>query len=518
VDTVLRHVRQRSAQLEKCQFFDWVNSDQGPIEDRLTFLPILANFSMGFRDINKWVLRYPKAANHFERGINIHTFEDETHSRLFLEDWRRLELDKRLDWRASETLWWLFLADANETARVHGIRFLSLAAADLGDPLLRFAHSEVIEACGAVFFGHVAPIASRLTERTGIDYRYLGPYHLARETGRMACEEEFEAVHLDDQRRGRALALADAMFDLFTEMFDTFLAYARRYVDSGSVPLPALAPRGAKPATGATGTTGTAGPGNAGAGQPVRADGQVHPSQASVQRLLEERMAGTARHPFYLWLHNRQDLPALRAVRRFFPAWAMDIMGYRDLNVHAIRYPDPSSPLQSAVNAWVADLGTHSGLYLNDWRELGLDQILGWTASDTLEFCFLDPRMDIHRRNTARFVHLAAAHTEPLLRLWLIHAMESNGSAFFEHCSALAAEVEASGRLRLDYLAGRHDLAHLPPATTERQSTPVAFKSLPLQPGDRDIIGGMIDTAFDTIDEHLTVALDVALSNTFQIP
>ena len=60
----------------------------------LLFAPIMVNFVMNFRDINRWFLRFPKPANEFEKIINGNTQEDETHSRLFLEDWEKLKLDK----------------------------------------------------------------------------------------------------------------------------------------------------------------------------------------------------------------------------------------------------------------------------------------------------------------------------------------------------------------------------------------------------------------------------------------
>src|SRR6267378_1978043 len=276
---------ERQARLKKHPFFDWVTSGEVPVQKRLDFLPILSNFYMGFRDINKWVLRYPTVGNEFERAINAHTFEDQTHSRLYLEDWERLGLDGRLGWRASDTLWWLFLAEANETARAHGVYFLSMGVADQSNPLLRFAHSEVIEACGNVFFEAVAPMATALTDRTGIDYRYLGPYHLARECGHVATEGVFEGVVLDEPQRERALDLANAMFDMFESMFDRFLCYAETYVASGRSPCwqrhtgtPAR-PRGAGPPNTADSSM---------RGLPCT-DGPVSLMQAPIQELLDER-------------------------------------------------------------------------------------------------------------------------------------------------------------------------------------------------------------------------------------
>jgi hypothetical protein len=512
----MRYVMQlrddRQARLKKHPFFDWVTSEEVPLQDRLSFLPALSNFAMGFRDVNKWVLRYPAASDRFERTINAHTFEDQTHSRLYLEDWERLGMDQRLRWRASDTLWWLFLAETNETARAQGISFLSMGEADGGDPLLRFAHSEVIEACGHVFFEAVAPIATALTGRTGVEYRYLGPYHLARETGRVDTEGLFEDVVLDEPRRERALNLANTMFDIFEEMFDSFLSYAETYVAAGTRPrrprqmLAAGRPPGGVAAHASGSRCG-----------PPRVDGPVSAAHGPIQELLEERKRRTTRHPFYHWLHARGDLTALQALQRFLPMWAMDIMGYRDLNHYAMRYPRPVSRLEHAVNCWADDLSTHNVLYLHDWVQLGLDDVLGWTGGDTLRFCFLDPQMDVHRHNIVKFTRLAAAHPDPVLRLWLMHALESSGDAFFHHTRQLAAEVEGTSGVRLDYLADRHDVAHQRPPRPS-QAEPVTFKDAPLTLEARHIALHMVEVVFDSIDEQLDISLDVALSNKFAIP
>ena len=186
MEAVLKHVGDRTERLHAHPLFGWIDSDQVSPEAKMMMLPSLVNFTMGFRDLNLWVLRYPYPRDELERGIDIHTFEDQTHSRLFLSDWRALGLDRHLGWQASDTLWWLFLAEDNEVPRIQGAYLRALAVTDGADPLLRFAHSEIMEACGSVFFQHVAKVAEALTGSTGIDYRYMGPYHLARESGHAA--------------------------------------------------------------------------------------------------------------------------------------------------------------------------------------------------------------------------------------------------------------------------------------------------------------------------------------------
>ncbi|MGH3486413.1 MAG: hypothetical protein ACRDP8_00640 [Actinopolymorphaceae bacterium] len=99
--------------------------------------------------------------------INSGTFEDETHSRLFLEDWRALGLDGRISWRASDTLWWLYLSPEQELFRRCGMTYISMGVADGDDPLVRFAHSEASEATGHIMFKAAAPAGARSAARSG---------------------------------------------------------------------------------------------------------------------------------------------------------------------------------------------------------------------------------------------------------------------------------------------------------------------------------------------------------------
>ncbi|GAA0543095.1 hypothetical protein [Actinomadura livida] len=503
MESVLQLVAKRQADLDRHPLFEWMNSGDRAIPDPLLIMPPMATFSMGFRDVNKWVFRYPEAADDLQRGINVHTFEDQTHSRLFLEDWKRLGLNEWLGWTASDTLWWLFRAETNEVAREHGVYFLSMAVADREDPLLRFAQSEMMEALGAVFFKHASKIAIRFTEQTGVELPYMGPFHVALETGHMDCEDLFVEQRLDERKRTRALDLADTIYRIFTAQLDMWLDYAQKYIDTGNAPRPPARPMIDRSAGG-------------GPGPRLVADGPVHPSQEPLQKLLTARRKRSEAHPFYSWLENRGDrVTALQALQRFIPMWTMDIMGYRDLNRYAMRYAEPVTDLHHAVNSWADDLTTHNTLFFNDWKQLGLDEILGWNSSDTLEFCYLDPQTDVHRRNIVKFTELAVAHDDPVLRLWLMNALETSGEPFFRRTKALADEAEAVTGVRLDYLGDRHEIAHHAPV--DAAAPAVHFKDRPLTPAAREVAAHMIETVFDAGDEQLEISLDVALSNKFGI-
>jgi hypothetical protein len=235
------------------------------------------------------------------------------------------------------------------------------------------------------------------------------------------------------------------------------------------------------------------------------------PHHAEVRRVLLERKAETARHPFYAWIHRENGLSPRQKLQRFIPMWIGDIMGYRDLNKYAIRYQTVQSAGEAVINAWCDDLETHNALFLNDWAGLSMDDALGWTASDTLKFCFLDPQVDVHRRNMCTFVKLAMGHGAPALRFWLLQALEGSGHAFFENMKQLALPVEQEEGVRLDYLGDRHDVLH--PVRTAPVNGKAVITAEPLSPADRDTAIGMVDTIFDAVDEQLSLSLDVAQSN-----
>lgn len=499
--SILALAEARKERLAAHPFFAWIRDGEVPARSKLDIAPIMANFVMNFRDMNLWFIRFAQASNEFEQVINGNTEEDETHSRLFLEDWRKLQLDEKLGWRASDTLWWLFQAAETEPFRAYAFDFARMTVADHGDPLLRFAHSEAGEACGNAFFSAISPQAAALGRQTQADYRYFGDYHLDRERGHViASEGVFDRQELDPARREKGLALAGAMFDIFVGMHDCFHGYARNYAERGLVPqrtrtpLPTLRPRPAPPPA-----------------QELPATGR----HIEVQRALERRKAGTARHPFYAWLQADGPLSPLHRLQRFIPMWVMDIMGYRDLNRYALRFRSPASAEEHAFNRWVQALETHSALFLNDWDALGMDDALDWSASDTLEFLFLDRGTDVHRCNIARFTKLAIAHESPALRFWLLEALEASGEAFFANTRRLAQSVEGSTALRLDYLADRHYLAHPEGEDSPGRSHP--FKRQPLAAEEAQIAIAMVNIVFDAVDEQLTLSHAVAAQDFFGI-
>lgn len=496
--TVMDRIEVRKRRVAAHPFYTWLGEARSPLARRFDFAPVLVNFIMAFSDMNKWFMRYAAPASAYERAINRHTHEDERHSRLFIEDWRKLGLDERLGWTAGETLAWYHAAPETEPFRAHGMRIVEMLVGD-DDPLIRFALMESIEAWGHVMFAASAAVATRLSGASGVEYRYFGPYHLKRELGHLlggACL--FEGASLDEDRRARALALVDRFFDIADDESDRLLAYARAAVDG-------------EPAAHVSADVVTRAPARRVASH---AHDRLVFGPPRIQRVLDERRRTAAEHPLLAWMQAGGD-PA-RKLRQLALFWAPDCLGYRDLNLHALTYAEPRGPEARAINRRVAALGTHHRLFLADWAALDMDRALGFTASDTLEFYCRSRHSEVQRESMAEFLKLAFRHPEPALRHWLLVALEASGEAFFAGTRALATRVERTLGVRLDYLADRHDVAErMAPQADDPEADAVSFRGFPLTSAQEEVAVAMIHTVFDRLDLQLSRSLEQATSERF---
>lgn len=483
MESVFRFVSDGAADLGRHPFFTWVRQSPVPLRQRLAFLPALAPFAMGYRDVCTLALPYPAERDDFQRAINLHAAEDATHSRLFLEDWAALDLDGQLGWGAGDVLWWLFAAGETAAARRAGTRLYALAVADGGDPLLRAAWAEAIEACGAVFFRVLAPLADELGDPA---CRYLGSYHLARESGRIESHDMFAGCDLAPERRELAIGFAAEVLALFGALFDSLLQYAVAYTEQGRFPR--------RPATATRPRLELPGVGR----QPCDLSGNP-----VIGPILGARRRQTQRHPLYRWLAASPGLTAQARLSAVVPEWALGIMGYPEV-LHVLSDAlgggaGPSAgPRAVPVRAWAESLAWHGEAFLADWDALNLDQRLGLTASQALRWLYLDPRTDAHRRNLAAFIGLAASCVSPLARMWLLEALEASGDAWFTATSTLAVRAERDLGKPLDYLAGR---CESPSPDTG------GFARAPLSGQEEEQVAGAISTVFDAVDEQLDLTL-----------
>ncbi|GAA2563640.1 hypothetical protein GCM10010210_43190 [Pseudonocardia hydrocarbonoxydans] len=493
---VLAAIAERRAGIDAHPLYRWIGDDTVPLEQRFVFAPLFANFILGFRDLNRWFVRYPHPRDAYEEAINRHSEEDETHAALFLADWAELGLDEHLGWGVEDTVAWYYAAPETEVFRRYAMRIQQMCV-QTPDPLVRFGFLEAIETCGHVFFSHTAPPAAELAARTGAALRYFGPYHLARETGGLIdADDLFESVRLTGAQRAQALRLVHEVFDMFTVKNDHLLAYARRVTATRSVPSPAADLR--RRAT-------TAAPAPTAPAAPPSPRAAPSPAHRPVADRLARRRAALRSHPFPAWISGGDAAPADR-LAAFLPLWIPDVMGYADLMTYALAYPDPSTPAQRALNRRVRRLASHHRLFARDAAALDLDGRVRLTAGEALRLLGHARCTDLQRRSAAAFVTAAFRHRSPVVRFWLVEALQDSGEAFFRHTGLLAAELERALGVRLDYLADRHELAHpeLPP---DPEADAVDFTRLPVTPAERAAALGVVDLVFDRLEEQFDQSL-----------
>jgi hypothetical protein len=495
----------RRNDVEEHPFFAWLNSDGVPLDGRFIFTPVMIDFIMSFADLNKWFLRYDNPEGVMQETINEHTEEDATHSRLFVENWNHLKLGDTLDWPASKALWWMFHSEQSLAVRRFGMDVLSLAV-NFPDPMVRFSMMEAIEICGDVFFANTAPIAKILEDEHQIEHIYYGHYHRERETGHLQADEGcFVAAELTALQRQQAEAAVRVVFDHFLKVLDQLLVFSQRAV---------AAHRGLQRSIEEEYLVALASPSDAGRTQPQYLSEGIgeapHPDQVPLLDLLNERQERLRQHPFLTWLKHDVS-PPLEKLRGFTPLWGIDIVGYKDFNEIVLHYAAPTSPAERSINDWADDLAAHGVLYLQDWKALRLDSLLGWRMVDAISYYFLSEHTEVHRRNMAKVKKLAMAHSTPLLRWWLMFCLERGGEPLFECTRPLAEQVEADIGITLNYWSMRHGLVE----SSQRSSEPFPFLEQQPGPEQMGVIRRMIETVFDNLEEQFELSHAIARSGVF---
>lgn len=505
---IWKALNRRREEVENHKFFAWMNSQETPLRSRFIFSPLMIDFIMSFADLNKWFLRYEEPKGPLEEAINEHTAEDATHSRLFIRNWEQLALGDTLDWSASKSLWWMFHSSRGWIVRQFGMKILRWAVR-LREPQVRFPMMEAIEICGDVFFGHTAPIAERLAQQPGgMEHVYYGHYHRERETGHLQADEgSFHNVTLSPQQSALATSAVHSVFDEFIRILDALRKFAdeatndycavQRAIEHEYCSAMRPPEMGREVAPGAPPAFGI----------------PVDPMARALLALISERQKHLMQHPFLEWLRDG-SLSPLRKLRGFTPLWGIDILGYKDFNEVALRYAAPTSEAEHAINAWTERLASHGALFLQDWKALRLDGILGWRMGDAIAYYFLSEQTEVHRHCMAEVKKHVFRHDDPVVRFWILFALESAGAPLFEATRNLAIETESELGITLNYWSGRHGLAE---PNQIRLHAHDFFRDGLSQEQARSVTSA-IETIFDNLQEQFALSHEVSAAGLFSKP
>lgn len=493
--TIMTYRDLKQQELSKHRFFDLINSLGIPLEKKMMISPIMVILTMNFRDMNKYMIRYDSPDEKYKHTINQSTLVDERHSELFLEDWRKLHLDDLSEWAASDVIWWLFLAEETEILRKYNVEFIQLCVDDDEDPFLRFAHSESAKVFCHYFFLQLSLLANPLGEKNNVFYRYFGTFHANLiEESLLESEEIFSKYRFDDEEhRNKAMTLSERMYSIYNTIYELFARYTEKYVTTNTFPKKIESH-------------------SDNCSEVPIASSLPQNVDEEIVHYLNERQQQVLQHPFYNWLEG-SNLAAKKKLQRFIPLWIMDIMGYRDLQKYVVMYPFPNTEAQKKINGYAKELASHSKLFLTDWQQLDMDKKLQWTSSQTLDFLFHYPLMDIHRKNRITFIKKGVTLQDPTLRFWFLYILEASGYSFFKNIQILALKAEREEKIVLNYLAHRHQSTSF----VDKGQLENFFFSKGLNTEQKQEIKILIGLVFDALERNLDTSLIAAEENIFAI-
>ena len=458
-------------------FTQWFANPSISPQGKLSFCPAAIDFVMGFRDLNRYFVRYPEPRSELERALNEHAAEDATHSELFLKDWRLLGVDEALGWAPRDIYWWITSADTLEARRLD-FELASLVHHNR-DPRLRFAIIESMEAAGNVFFRQTVPLAAQIESARGIELPYFGQFHLDRETGHLQAggEKLFFAEPLSDHERARATALVLRTFSIFHAHFRVWEEHARRFV-AGERPLqPSVAAHAAAtlrptPAHDVTAAMSLS--------HPAHPSGYGEALRDHLQAAFDELWA----HPFHAWIRNGPHPGFLPMIRSFFLQWVVDDWTCADWFLLDTTYADPKTPLERGINRLSKLYAAEMNRRYVEWETLGFDELTGWTAADALQHYWLDERVEEHREVFADLRKLTLDHESPVARYWILKSFVRFGDALMHSIGHAMAHHGVATEAFLAF-AGQPERMHpdLPP-DPEADAAVLRLETEPMRPED----------------------------------
>lgn len=222
----LAYIERKNTAFAQHPMFDYLKNESIPAKQRLVFAPYMAHFVFSFMDINRFVLRDLRSSNEYQHLVNIHTDEDSHHWPWYLNDLKKLQMDKSAP--LSELLYFIW-SDHGISSRM--LTYDMVGLVKQSSPLCKIILVEVIEKTGNVFLGQTA-LVSRQLHNPG-DYLYFGHHHLACESGHHMgtadIERKLAAIELPADELEKGLRLIDDTYTLYENFLTEMLAFAQKH-------------------------------------------------------------------------------------------------------------------------------------------------------------------------------------------------------------------------------------------------------------------------------------------------
>jgi len=223
---ILTYIERKNREFSNREIFKYLEDKAIPGTQRLAFVPYMAHFVFSFMDVNRFILRDLESDDDCQKLVNIHSYEDAHHWPWYLNDLKKLGLDKQQAF--SSTLLFLW---GDQCIQSRMLTYDMIAIARQLSAKEKIVLVEVIEKTGSLFLGATARVSQELGH--GDNYLYYGNNHLACETGHHMgtdnVEDFLEAIVLDDAELEKGYALIDRVYDLYNNFVDEMYSYASNH-------------------------------------------------------------------------------------------------------------------------------------------------------------------------------------------------------------------------------------------------------------------------------------------------
>ena len=235
VKTIIPLIKQRQKRYQDHRFIQFLMDDTLSAEERLSYAPFAAFFSMTFSEFNRHYIRVAEPRSEAERALNEHAREDETHFRWFLQDLERLGYNPVCKLTDALRFVW-----SQEGRHARDLSHFLIGVTQHADAELKLVILEAIEATGAVWLP--ASVAAVRTHPEADHLSYFNKTHEGREEDFIASEghEAITSVELSAKTRAKAPAIIDGIFDRMEAFCEEMLRRAesgaadRRFFERGA--------------------------------------------------------------------------------------------------------------------------------------------------------------------------------------------------------------------------------------------------------------------------------------------
>ncbi len=226
-------IRQRRQELEKAPFIKFLADKTADPEARLSYVPHMLYFIMGFKDM-LYCLRREGSPDPVQQDVNEHCDEDNGHWKWFLADLKAIRLKDNFYDQDKTRLFSELYSDENYVIRdmvYEAMHYCKMA----NTPAIRMIILEVIEAIFSVFVESMNVLVFQMGKYE--EYKFFGRVHHEAESGHSNgswLDGGKKEVHVEadmaEEEKELALIIINGLFDGFAAMATRWHIQQKQYL------------------------------------------------------------------------------------------------------------------------------------------------------------------------------------------------------------------------------------------------------------------------------------------------